>query len=51
MFALAERNRVLLPYPSVAKLWEAYVFTCWQDSLNIYHEGTKVLCTEQDFLT
>lgn len=49
MFALAERNGVALPYPSVQALREAYVFENLQSFLDIYHAGTRVLRTEQDF--
>ncbi len=49
MFALAARNGLTLPYPDVESLRRAYVFDNLQDFLNIYHEGTKVLRTEQDF--
>jgi adenosine deaminase len=49
MFALAKRNQLTLPYPDVASLKQAYVFDNLQDFLNIYHAGTQVLRTEQDF--
>ncbi len=49
MFALAARNGMTLPYPDVESLQRAYVFDNLQDFLDIYHEGTKVLKTEQDF--
>jgi len=49
MFALAQRNALTLPYADVATLRQAYVFDNLQDFLNIYHEGTRVLRTEQDF--
>jgi len=49
MFALAKRNGLALPYPDVATLRQAYVFDNLQDFLNIYHAGTQVLRTEQDF--
>ncbi len=49
MFALAQRNGLALPYPDVATLRQAYVFDNLQDFLNIYHAGTLVLRTEQDF--
>jgi adenosine deaminase len=49
MFALAQRNGLALPYPDVAALRQAYVFDNLQDFLNIYHAGTLVLRTEQDF--
>lgn len=49
MFALAQRNGLSLPYPSVQALRDAYVFDNLQDFLDIYHEGTRALKTEQDF--
>ena len=49
MFALAKRNGVDMAYPDVDSLREAYVFDNLQDFLNIYHAGTLVLRTEQDF--
>ena len=49
MFALAERNSVQLRFPNVQALRNAYVFNNLQEFLDIYHEGTMVLRTEQDF--
>jgi adenosine deaminase len=49
MFAMAARNGVVLPYPSVQALRGAYVFDNLQSFLDIYHAGTLVLKTEQDF--
>ena len=49
IFALAQRNGVALAYPDVASLRRAYVFSRLQDFLDIYHTGTTVLRTEQDF--
>jgi adenosine deaminase len=49
MFALAARNGMQLPYANVQALRDAYVFDNLQDFLDIYHEGTLVLKTEQDF--
>ncbi|MBT0569116.1 adenosine deaminase [Curvibacter sp. CHRR-16] len=49
MFALAARNGVALKYPSVQSLKDAYVFNNLQEFLDIYHDGTMVLKTEQDF--
>ena len=49
MFSLAKRNGMTLPYPDIATLRQAYVFDNLQDFLNIYHAGTQVLRTEQDF--
>lgn len=49
MFALAKRNAVPLRFPSEQALRDAYVFNNLQEFLDIYHEGTMVLKTEQDF--
>jgi len=49
MFALARRNGIRLPYPSVEALRQAYQFRNLQDFLDIYYQGMSVLMTEQDF--
>lgn len=49
IFAMGQRNRVSLAYPSVEALRQAYVFDNLQSFLDIYHAGTTVLKTEQDF--
>lgn len=49
MFALAARNGMTVPYADVAALRRAYVFNNLQEFLDIYHAGTLVLRTEQDF--
>jgi adenine deaminase len=49
MFALARRNGIRLPYPSVEALRQAYQFGNLQDFLNLYYQGMSVLITEQDF--
>lgn len=49
IFALAARNGVALPYPSVEALRRAYAFTNLQSFLDIYYAGASVLRTEQDF--
>ena len=49
MFALAQRNRVALNYPNAEAVRAAYVFDNLQSFLDIYHAGTRVLQTEQDF--
>lgn len=49
MFALAKRNQVPLRFADEQALRDAYVFNNLQEFLDIYHEGTKVLKTEQDF--
>ena len=49
IFALAQRNGVAIPYPSVEELRNAYAFTNLQSFLDIYYAGASVLITEQDF--
>jgi adenine deaminase len=49
IFAMGQRNAVALSYPSVQALRNAYVFNNLQEFLDIYHQGTMVLKTEQDF--
>ena len=49
MFALARRNGIRLPYPSIEALREAYKFRDLQDFLDIYYQGMSVLVAEQDF--
>ncbi len=49
IFAMGQRNKVALAYPSVEALSKAYVFNNLQSFLDIYHAGTTVLKTEQDF--
>ncbi len=49
IFALAQRNGLSLPYPSVEALRQAYAFTDLQSFLDIYYAGAGVLLTEQDF--
>lgn len=49
MFALAERNRVSLPYASVEEVRRAYRFTDLQSFLDIYYAAARALRTEQDF--
>jgi adenosine deaminase len=49
MFALAERNKIKLPYASVDEVRQAYNFTDLQSFLDIYYAGANVLQTEQDF--
>jgi adenosine deaminase len=48
-FALAERNGVKLPYPSVDALRAAYDFTDLQSFLDVYYAGAGVLQHEPDF--
>lgn len=49
MFGLAARNGLTVPYADVAALRRAYVFNNLQEFLDVYHAGTLVLRTEQDF--
>lgn len=49
MFSLAQRNALVMAYPDVESLRRAYVFDDLQSFLDIYHTGTGVLRTEQDF--
>ncbi|WP_277058289.1 adenosine deaminase [Trichlorobacter lovleyi] len=49
IFALAERNRLQLAYPTIEALRAAYAFTNLQSFLDIYYAGASVLQTEQDF--
>ena len=48
-FALAERNRVTLPYASVDDLRRAYDFRDLQSFLDLYYATMAVLRTERDF--
>jgi adenosine deaminase len=49
IFALAQRNGVMLPYASVDALRQAYAFSNLQSFLDIYYAGASVLRTAQDF--
>ncbi len=49
IFALGRRNGIPLAYPDVEALRRAYVFEHLQSFLDVYHAGTMVLRTEQDF--
>ncbi len=49
IFALAQRNGLSLPYPSVEALRDAYAFTNLQSFLDIYYAGASVLLHEADF--
>lgn len=49
MFALAQRNKIDIPFKSVEEVREAYNFTNLQDFLDIYYQGMNVLHKEQDF--
>ena len=49
MFALAERNKIEIPFKSVEEIRTAYNFSNLQDFLDIYYQGMQVLRTEEDF--
>ena len=49
MFALAERNKIALPFGSVEEVRRAYAFSNLQDFLDIYYQSMGVLQTEEDF--
>jgi adenosine deaminase len=48
-FALAERNRIALPYADVGAMREAYTFDDLPSFLACYYEGMGVLQTAEDF--
>ncbi|WP_263140594.1 adenosine deaminase [Pseudomonas sp. RIT-PI-AD] len=49
LFALAERNKIALPWNDVEALRKAYAFNNLQEFLDLYYQGADVLRTEQDF--
>ena len=49
LFALAERNKIALPWADVEALRGAYAFNNLQEFLDLYYQGADVLRTEQDF--
>ncbi len=49
IFAMAERNGIALPYPTVEALRAAYEFTDLQSFLRLYYAAMNVLRTEADF--
>ena len=49
MFKLAKRNKIEIPYRSIAEIKAAYNFHNLQSFLDIYYQGSKVLISEQDF--
>jgi len=49
LFALAQRNKVAIPFRSVEEVRAAYKFSNLQDFLDIYYQGANVLLAEQDF--
>ncbi len=49
MFALAQRNKIDIPFKNVEEVRAAYDFSNLQDFLDIYYQGMGVLQQEQDF--
>jgi len=49
MFAIAERNKIDIPFATVDDVRKAYEFGNLQDFLDIYYVGMNVLQSEQDF--
>ena len=49
LFALAERNKIALPWNDVDTLRKAYAFNNLQEFLDLYYQGADVLRTSQDF--
>jgi len=49
MLALAQRNRIELPYANVDQIRDAYDFSNLQSFLDIYYAGAQVLTETQDF--
>jgi len=47
--ALAERNKIALPWSDVETLRKAYAFNNLQEFLDLYYQGADVLRTSQDF--
>lgn len=49
MFALGQRNNIVLPFKSVEEVRNAYQFNNLQSFLDIYYQGANVLIKEPDF--
>ena len=49
MFKLSKRNKIEIPFKSIEEIRSAYNFSNLDSFLKIYHEGSNVLITEQDF--
>src|SRR6218665_1839038 len=49
LFALADRNKIALPWSDVETLRKAYAFNNLQEFLDLYYRGADVLRTSQDF--
>tara|TARA_R110000803_G_scaffold93370_6_gene160889 strand:- start:2766 stop:3776 length:1011 start_codon:yes stop_codon:yes gene_type:complete len=49
MMAIAERNKVAVPFKTLDEVRAAYAFSNLQEFLDIYYQGMAVLLHEQDF--
>lgn len=49
MMAVAERNKIDIPFKTLEDAKAAYAFSSLQEFLDIYYQGMNVLRTEQDF--
>ena len=49
MMAIAERNKIALPWATLEEAKAAYAFDNLQEFLDLYYQGMNVLQTEQDF--
>ena len=49
MLALAERNKIVLPFKTLEDARAAYDFSNLQEFLDLYYQGMQVLRTEEDF--
>ena len=48
-FALAERNRIQLPYANADEMRASYIYHDLGSFLKVFYEGSKVLIEERDF--
>ncbi|WP_413111756.1 adenosine deaminase [Thaumasiovibrio sp. DFM-14] len=51
MLQLAHKNNIILPYPTLSALEEAYKFDSMDDFLELYFLGCQVLQSKEDFFT
>lgn len=49
MFAIAQRNKIEIPYKTTEDVRTAYRFSNLQDFLDIYYAGASVLLAQEDF--
>jgi adenine deaminase len=49
MMAIAERNKITVPFKTLEEARAAYAFSNLQEFLDIYYQGMAVLLHEQDF--